>query len=188
MLATFLATSVVLVLTQTSDDHKPSPDDSAPPKRVAASELIERIHDAHGHVGPWAVVGYRMGQHAMEAFQLPRHSRAIDVVHHTPMEFKFTCAADGVMAITGATPGKMNIRLEPCAIKDLHTVITDRYTGRVLTFRLRPERAQELAGVTPEQLDAMSLRFAGLDDDAIFTVEESHVPPTLDRSKERILP
>ncbi len=158
------------------------------PPRVAPSQVIERILDAHGHVGPWAVVGYRMGQRALEEFHLPRHSKSLLVVHHTPLEFKFTCAADGVMEITGATPGKMNISLEECALPDLRTVITDRSSGRVLTFRILPERARELAGVTPEQLDAMSQRFAELDDDAIFTIEKSLTTPTIDRSSERILP
>lgn len=159
-----------------------------PQARAAASEVIEKILDAHGHVGPWAVVGYRMGEHALAELKRPRHSKSLLVVHHTPLEFKFTCAADGVMAVTGATPGKMNIRLEECALPDLRTVITDRSTGRVLTFRIRPERARELAGVTPEQLDEMSRRFAELPDEEIFTVEESKIAPTIDPSSERILP
>jgi formylmethanofuran dehydrogenase subunit E len=150
--------------------------------------VIATILDAHGHVGPWAVVGYRMGERALKELHLPRHSKSLSVVHHTPLEFKFTCAADGVMAVTGATPGKMNIRLEECPLPELRTVVTDRSTGRVLTFRIRPERARELAGVTPEQLDAMSKRFAELPDDAVFTIEETRVAPTVDRSTERILP
>jgi hypothetical protein len=82
----------------------------------------------------------------------------------------------------------MNVRLEECPLSELRTVITDRSTGRVLTFRILPERAREMAGVTPEQLDAMSRRFAELPDEAIFTIEETKTEPTVDRSNERILP
>jgi hypothetical protein len=156
--------------------------------RATAPQVIARILDAHGHVGPWAVVGYRMGQRALEELKLPRHSKSLLVVHHTPLEFKFTCAADGVMAVTGATPGKMNIRLEECPLSELRTVVTDRSTGRVLTFRILPERASELAGVTPQKLDAMSHRFAELPDEAIFTLTETKTTRTVDRSTERILP
>jgi formylmethanofuran dehydrogenase subunit E len=157
-------------------------------ERASAPEVIAKILDAHGHVGPWAVAGYRMGQRALEELKLPRHSKSLLVVHHTPLEFKFTCAADGVMAVTGATPGKLNIRLEECPLSELRTVITDRSTGRVPTFRILPERARELAGVTPSQLETMSRRFAELPDEAIFTVTETKTKPSLDRSTERILP
>jgi len=182
-----LASMLTLLIAMTTDgpgDHAAG----STVKRVSASEVIAKILDAHGHVGPWAVVGYRMGQRGLEELRLPRHSKSLLVVHHTPLEFKFTCAADGVMAVTGATPGKMNIRLEECPLAELRTVITDRSTGRVLTFRILPERARELAGVTPQQLDAMIRRFAELPDEAIFTITETKTKPTVDRSNERILP
>lgn len=168
--------------------HGPSTHATGVPARLSPLEVIARVLDDHGHVGPWAVVGYRMGQRGLEMLRLPRHSKSLLVVHHTPLEFKFTCAADGLMAVTGATPGKMNIRLEECPLSELRSVVTDRSTGRVLTFRILPERAKELAGVTPPQLDAMSRRFAELPDEAIFTVVETRTKPTLDRSTESILP
>jgi len=186
MLASMLTLLVVLAADE-PDDHPEKPTTVAA-VRATGPEVIERILDAHGHVGPWAVVGYRMGQRGLEELRLPRHSKALLVVHHTPLEFKFTCAADGLMAVTGATPGKMNIRLEECPVSELRTVVTDRSTGRVLTFRILPERARELAGVTPAQLHEMSRRFAELPDEAVFTVEESKTRPTVDRSSEGILP
>ena len=180
-----LAPMLVVLVAMEVDGPKDHASGSA---RASAPEVIAKILDAHGHVGPWAVAGYRMGQRALEELKLPRHSKSLLVVHHTPLEFKFTCAADGVMAVTGATPGKLNIRLEECPLSELRTVITDRSTGRVLTFRILPERARELAGVTPSQLETMSRRFAELPDEAIFTVTETKTKPSLDRSTERILP
>ena len=182
-----LASMVTVLVAMVADGPGDHPANSTA-ARASASEVIAKILDAHGHIGPWAVVGYRMGQRGLEELHLPRHSKSLLVVHYTPLEFKFTCAADGVMAVTGATPGKMNIRLEQCLLSELRTVITDRSTGRVLTFRILPERARELAGVTPAQLDAMSRRFAELPDEAIFTVTETKTTPTIDRSNERILP
>lgn len=158
------------------------------PPRASASEVIERILEAHGHVGPWAVVGQRMGQRALEELKLPRHARELLVVHYTPLEFKFTCAADGVMEATGATPGKMNIRVEEAPLSELRTVVADRATGRVLTFRIVPVLAREMAKVTPEQLLAMSRRIAELPDGQIFTIDESKTTPTMERTNERILP
>lgn len=183
MIAAMLSVLVALASAGSEDHHVRSTR-----MRAAPSEVIAEILDVHGHVGPWAVVGYRMGQRALDELRLPRHSKSLLVVHHTPLEFKFTCAADGVMAVTGATPGKMNIRLEECPLAELRTVITDRSSGRVLTFRILPERARELAGVTPAQLNAMSRRFAELPDEAIFTITETKTKPTIDRSTERILP
>ncbi len=149
---------------------------------------LATILDYHGHVGPWAVLGYRMGEHARENLNLPRHSRGFLVVHHTPMEFKYTCVADGLMATTGASPGKMNLNLEPATLDDLHVVITDRYSGRVLTYRVRPEIVSQIRDIQPEQLHQSSHDLATLPDARLFEVVETRTAPSLVREGERILP
>jgi formylmethanofuran dehydrogenase subunit E len=162
------------------DDGRPTP--------AEVDAAIAVVREAHGHVGPWALVGYRAGIRARSDFGLPRHSRAWFVVHHTPLVFKYTCAADGVMAATGATPGKMSLEVKEAAEDGLRTEISDRSTGRVLTFRVKPALAREMFAVTPEQLDAMTRRIGGMTDDEIFEIAETRVEPTVDLSKERILP
>ena len=82
-----------------------------------------------------------MGQRALEELHLPRREQDADGRPSHAARVQVHCAADGVMAVTGATPGKMNLRLEECPLSELRTVITDRSTGRVLTFRILPEQA-----------------------------------------------
>ena len=57
------------------------------------------------------VAGYRMGEYALAKLGLQRQSFDLEVVHHTPQEVQFSCIADGAAAATGASAGKLNLRL-----------------------------------------------------------------------------
>jgi formylmethanofuran dehydrogenase subunit E len=83
---------------------------------------------------------HRSGEDVM--LKMLGQSHDLEVVHRCPAEVQFSCIADGVQAATGASPGKLNLRIEPASREDLRTVIRDRSSSRSLTFTLRPEFAR----------------------------------------------
>ena len=95
------------------------------------------------------------------------------MVHRCPVEVQYSCVADGVQAATGASPGKLNLRLEPASREDLRTVIRDKKSGRTLTFTLKPEFARLIADLPFDRLEAEGRRVAALPDDVIFQIVES---------------
>jgi hypothetical protein len=80
--------------------------------------------------------------------------------------------ADGLQAATGASPGKLNLRVEEAAEDAMRTVIRDEKSGRVLTFTLKPEFVRSVADLPQDRLEAVGRRVAGLADAEIFTVTE----------------
>src|SRR4051794_23181590 len=100
----------------------------------AESECLARVKEVHGAAGPWAVAGYRIGERALKDLALPRHSFQLSVIHRAPAQVQYSCVADGLQAATGASPGKLNLKLEEVAVERLCTTIEDRKTGRKLTF------------------------------------------------------
>ena len=78
----------------------------------AVAACLARVKEVHGAAGPWAVAGYRIGERALKELGLPRHSHKLEVVHRCPMQVQYSCMADGLSAATGASPGKLNLRLE----------------------------------------------------------------------------
>jgi formylmethanofuran dehydrogenase subunit E len=136
----------------------------------SVAACLARVKEVHGAAGPWAVAGYRIGERALKDLGLPRQSHALDVVHRCPAEVQYSCIADGVQAATGASPGKLNLRIEPASREDLRTVIRDKKSGRTLTFTIKPDFARSITDRPFEQLEAEGRRVATLPDDVIFEV------------------
>ena len=138
-------------------------------------EQLSRVSEIHGGAGPWAVVGYRMGERALKELGLRRHSFDLSVVHRAPAEVQYSCVADGLMAATGVSPGKLNLKLEEVPVEHLGTTVEDRKSGRKLAFTLRPEFARSIRDLPIERLKAEGRRIAALEDAEMFTFVE--VPP-----------
>src|SRR5687767_4575673 len=47
-------------------------------------KALDEVTAIHGAAGPWAVLGYRMSEHALGKLGLPRGSIDVQVVHWTP--------------------------------------------------------------------------------------------------------
>ena len=60
------------------------------PDAAAVAECLARVREVHGGGGPWAVVGYRMGQRALHDLDRPRHSFAVRVTHRCPAEVQYS--------------------------------------------------------------------------------------------------
>jgi hypothetical protein len=139
----------------------------------AVAACLTRVKEVHGATGPWAVAGYRIGERALKELGLHRQSHDLEVVHRCPAEVQYSCIADGVQAATGASPGKLNLRVEEATREDLRTVIRDKKSGRTLTFTLKPEFARSISDLPLDHLEAEGRRVASLPDDTIFRVVES---------------
>jgi hypothetical protein len=145
---------------------------------AAVADCLERVAAVHGAAGPWAVVGYRIGERARKDLDLPRHSFDLFVVHRAPAEVQFSCVVDGLQASTGASLGKLNLKFEeqPRKAADvvpaLSTVVEDRKSHRRLTFTLKPDLARSILDLPFGRLAAEGRRVAALPDDAIFEVRD----------------
>ncbi len=129
-------------------------------------ELLERLRAFHGHLGPFAMLGYRAGQLALRVLQAPSHFgiRAhVLCPPHTPQ----SCFADGVQCGTGCTLGKGNIVMEPSEQIQLTVTVTD--DGAALTVRPRPEVYQAFPQWLRECGDeAAALRVLQMRDEELF--------------------
>ncbi|MFP4545871.1 MAG: formylmethanofuran dehydrogenase subunit E family protein [Methanomassiliicoccales archaeon] len=70
-------------------------------------EELERLKEFHGHLGPWAVVGYRMGKIARRRFP-----NKIWGVVYSGSKPPISCMIDGVQFTSCCTLGKDNIRVK----------------------------------------------------------------------------
>lgn len=75
-------------------------------------DLPDLLRFFHGHIGPYAVLGYRIGQRAMDALGAGKYFD-MDIEVTGPKTTPYTCLIDGLQVSTGCTLGKGNIALRP---------------------------------------------------------------------------
>ncbi len=134
----------------------------------ADDDALARVAEIHGGAGPWAVAGYRMGQYALARLGLPRQSFDLEVVHHTPQKVQFSCIADGASAATGASAGKLNLKLVDAADADVATTFRRVSTGQTVTLRPTRAFAARFADLPREQLAEAGRTVLGLPDAEVF--------------------
>ncbi len=143
---------------------------AAPPAPLAppADDALAAVAFVHGGAGPWAVLGYRMGRAALGRLGLPRQSFDLEVVHHTPAKVQFSCMADGATAATGASVGKLNLKIVDAGEADVATTYTNRAKGSTVTFRPTAAFVARFRDVPRDRLAAAGREVMGLPDEALF--------------------
>lgn len=144
---------------------------AAPPTTTTTTTSDERlaaVARVHGGAGPWAVAGYRMGEHALAKLGLRRGSFDLEVTHHSPREVQYSCIADGASAATGASLGKLNLSLTEAPAAETHTVYRNKATGQTVALRLTPAFVARFANVPRAKLAEAGREVIALRDEEIF--------------------
>jgi formylmethanofuran dehydrogenase subunit E len=76
-----------------------------------------------------------MGRYALAKLGLAPGSFDLEVMHHTPQQVMYSCIADGAAAATGASAGKLNLRLVDSRPEDVETTYRRKSTGEAITLR-----------------------------------------------------
>jgi len=135
---------------------------------ASPDEGLARVTVIHGGAGPWVVAGYRMGQFALAKLGLPAQSFDLEVTHHTPEKVQYSCIADGAAAATGASVGKLNLKLAPASDADVMTTYEKKSTGQRVTLRPTAAFAARFKDVPRERLLEAGREVMALPDAAIF--------------------
>jgi len=120
--------------------------------------LIEAVR-LHGHLGPWAVAGLRLGQAALADLDCNGYfDIRIDVagpIAKPPPR----CIVDGLQFATGATLGKGNIAITLADAFEIRAANTK--TDRTVCYTLTRQYLDEVAGLSgDEQMEAYARRLA----------------------------
>jgi len=81
---------------------------------LSPAETLHRLRQFHGHVGPYAILGYRLGGWLLEQIRCGKYFGA-HITVEGPGVTPFTCLLDGLQMSTGYTLGKGNLTLKAAA-------------------------------------------------------------------------
>jgi formylmethanofuran dehydrogenase subunit E len=136
--------------------------------RIMDGRELEVAKAFHGHLGPFLVLGLRLGKFALSALRARKHF-GIKVTVHCPPQPPPSCMVDGLQVSTGATYGKRNIELIPSDEIVVRFVNTD--TNEHLTLRV-PESAKEQMATWLKELGEEEASRRVLETENLFEVVE----------------
>jgi formylmethanofuran dehydrogenase subunit E len=144
-------------------------------------ELEQAIKDAvklHGHLGPFLVIGVRMGKLAEKILNTEAEGRMkLEITLKTPIVTPFSCTIDGIQSATSCTVGNQRLRIEG-ARKEITAHFRLDDSGKALNMSLNPRVMQDLRrklseGASNEELAA---QIASMKIGQLFTLEKKQTP------------
>jgi len=132
----------------------------------------EEIRRQHGHVGPWNVLGWRIGQAALRELQSEWGRHELEIVCYVPLETPFTCLVDGLSVGTGNSLGRLDLRLAEVVIAQQSFVAVRRKDRQEDVLEVRPEPAylKSITGRPVEELERLSRECSRMPEEKLFTI------------------
>jgi formylmethanofuran dehydrogenase subunit E len=130
------------------------------------------IQRYHGHVGPWNVLGWRIGQAALRECKSEWGKHELEVICYVPPQTPFTCLVDGVSVGTGNSQGRLDLRMAEVLTWGQSFVAVRRKDGKggVVEFRPHNGYLASIMNQPVEKLEALCQECATMPEDRLFVV------------------
>ena len=133
---------------------------------IYLNETLKKLEEFHGHVGPYVLIGYKMGQIAnKELGKDPFCKNAVIFIGCSP---PISCIVDGIQLSSGCTLGKGNI-----FIKNENSAKAEfsNKSGKKISIELNSEIRKEIdKTVTEENILSYSEKLYERSDEELFKI------------------
>lgn len=133
------------------------------PENVSLRDLIEHGTEFHGHLGPFLVLGIRMGLLALKDLGSSGH-KDVEARVKTGTTPPISCLVDGIQISTGCTMGKGNIVTENLGIAEA----TFSADGKSLTLRVKDQVIAEIKSGKYTSLEDFAWEVSKRSDEDLF--------------------
>ena len=141
---------------------------------VESTNWMYELKQVHGHVGPWNVLGWRMGKAALRELGGTWGQHELDIICYIPLKTPYSCLVDGLIVGTGNSVGRLDIRLgEVMTMADIHVSVQRKDgTGPVLVFKPDQKYLEKIRYQPDDQLEALSLECGRLSESELFRIDK----------------
>ena len=127
-------------------------------QKLELDAVLRKAEDFHGHLGPFLVIGVRMGLVGVRELGVNKND-GLQVTAMTQPFIPFSCVIDGIQVATHCTIGNKKLRLkdssrisasfkfldEKQVIVTVNPTMLERLKGKLLSKDISSEEAQKLA-------------------------------------------
>jgi formylmethanofuran dehydrogenase subunit E len=133
----------------------------------ALKSLIGEAERLHGHIGPFLVVGVRMGVIAKKVL-----NKNLYVTVKTPSSTPYSCVIDGLQATTACTVGNQKMKIED-SVGEIVAYFKVLNSHKTLKITVNPKTVEEIMeklsqGVSNEEL---AWEIANKPENELFKIE-----------------
>lgn len=133
------------------------------PENVSLKDLIERGTEFHGHLGPFLVLGIRMGLLALKNLGSSGH-KDVEALVRTGTTPPISCLVDGIQISTGCTMGKGNIETVDLGRAEA----TFSADGKSLTLKVKDGVMEEIKAGKYASLEEFAWEISKRRDEELF--------------------
>jgi len=133
--------------------------------------MIDNAQKLHGHLGPFLVIGVRMGMIAKRVLGVADGECACLNAHvKIPLFPPFSCLLDGIQAATTCTVGNRRLTMENS--EEIRVTFSKQDSNRMVKITLEPRLAEELEKKLSEDAltEEFALEIAGLPENQVFNI------------------
>jgi hypothetical protein len=153
---------------------RPTPGSNAWNQAQEPTDWWNELKQEHGHVGPWNVLGWRMGKAALRELGGTWGQHELEIICHVPFKTPYSCLADGLVVGTGNSIGRLDIRLgEVMTVADIHVSVRRKGgAGPVLLLKPDQKYLGKIRHPREDQLAALSIECSQLAESRLFAIEQ----------------
>jgi len=135
---------------------------------------IRNAEKLHGHLGPFLVIGVRMGSLAKKILNINvEESNKLRITARLPLFTPFSCIIDGIQATTQCTVGNQKLKIENSPAKII-VHFEQQNSDKMLRVHVNPKIVEELRnryarGASNEEL---AQEIASIPQSQLFTMEK----------------
>jgi formylmethanofuran dehydrogenase subunit E len=136
--------------------------------------LIEKAAEFHGHLGPFLVIGIRMGNMAKKTLKPNnKENKRLQVTVKIPLLTPFSCILDGIQTTTQCTIGNQKLKTENSQ-KEITAQFKLQNSNKAMKVLVNPKIIEELRkkmseGATNEEL---ARKIASIPENQLFKIEK----------------
>ena len=129
---------------------------------------IKEAEKFHGHLGPFLVLGVRMGETAKKILKTAN----LQVTAKLPLSTPFSCVLDGIQVTTQCTIGNQKLKIENSS-KEISATFQCAKTGKKLKVKVNPKITDALMKKFSEGFsnEELAWEIASMPENQIFSVK-----------------
>lgn len=135
--------------------------------------LIKDAEKLHGHIGPFLIIGVRMGIIAKEVFNIASKKQSgLRANAQIPIFPPFSCILDGIQSTTTCTVGNGRLTIENSA-EEMSVNFEMQNSNKKLNVSVCPKMKKELKKKAAESLlsENFAWKFASMPDEHLFVIK-----------------
>ena len=135
--------------------------------------LMEKAADFHGHLGPFLVIGVRMGNTAKRILKPNIEENKLQATAKIPFLTPFSCVLDGIQATTKCTIGNQKLKIENSQ-KEITVRFELENSDKAMKVSVNPRLVEELMNKISEGAsnEELAQEIAHIPESQLFTIEK----------------